>query len=150
MIRAIFALILLAVPLAACGNSASAPYLEVTGLYIVDPAGGRDIASGYMKVTATGGDFHLVGVSSPDAVRVELHANDMTGNQMQMRQIESFDIRAGETLVFEHGGNHMMLFGWDEAMQPGDETELILTFMSPDDEEITLNLTAEIRDLSGQ
>jgi copper(I)-binding protein len=154
MIRTLFGFLILGVVLAACGDPApapteTAPYLEVSDLYIIDPAGGRDVASGFMHVTATGGDFRFIGASSVDAVRIELHTHDMSDGQMKMRQVEGFDIAAGETLVLETGGNHLMLFGWDEAMQPGDESELLLSFTGSDDEEVTLSLRAEVRDLSG-
>ena len=153
--RRLFTAFLAAILLAACGDPAPAPsdnppFLEVTGLYIIDPPGGRDIASAFMQITATGGDYRFIAASSQDADRVELHTHDMSGGQMQMRRVDGFDISAGETLVLESGGNHLMLFGWDEAMQPGDETELLLSFTGPDDQDVTLALTAEVRDLSGQ
>ena len=151
--RRLIPVVLLAGLLAACNAPAPAasdqpPLLEVTDLYIVDPPNGRDIASGYMRIRARGGDFRLVGVSAENAGRVEMHVSDMSDGQMRMRRVDGFDIAAGETLVFEKGGNHLMLFGWDEAMQPGDEAELLLTFTGPDSQNLTLSLSADVRDLS--
>ncbi len=153
MTRSFFAALVSLMLLASCGNSTStstSQSLEVTDLYIIDPAGGRDIASAFMTIKAEGGDYRFIAASAEDAVRVELHTHDRVDGQMQMRQVDGFDISAGETLQLARGGRHLMLFGWDEAMQPGDEAELLLVFQTQDGDNITLSLKAEVRDLAAQ
>ena len=127
-----------------------AAVVEISDLYIVKPSAGRSMTGGGMKVTATGGDFRLLGASSESADRVELHTMSMEDDMMRMRQVDSFDIAAGETFSLEPGGPHLMLFGLDEALQIGDETEMFFTFEGANGESVTLNYRAEVRSLTDQ
>lgn len=133
----------------ACGEPAVTPAsttatIEISDLYVIAPSGGRDITGGGMQITATGDDFRLVAVSSEAAEQVELHTMEIENDVMRMRQAESFDIKAGETLTLEPGGPHLMLFGFDTSLQPGDAAEMLFTFENSDEEEIVLNYAAEV------
>lgn len=136
--------------LAACGAEPttpenSAPTVEISDLYFYAPAPGRDMTGGGMQITATGGDFRLASASSESATRVELHTMSMEDDMMRMRQVEGFDIVDGETFSLEPGGPHLMLFGLDETLQIGDETEMLFTFENAEGEAVTLNYKAEVR-----
>ena len=152
----------LALGLAACSGEPTTPTetaetpapsqntatVEISDLYIVKPSAGRDMTGGGMQITATGGDFRLVSASSESASRVELHTMSMEDDMMRMRQVEGFDIADGETFSLEPGGPHLMLFGLDEGLQIGDETEMLFTFEDADGESVTLNYQAEVRSLT--
>ena len=139
--------------LMACGAEPTTPAkttatVEISDLYMVAPSGGRNMTGGGMNVTATGGDFRLVSVSSESANRVEMHVMKMEDDMMRMRQVDGFDIADGETLALEPGGPHLMFFGVDDGLQIGDETEMLFTFEDPAGDAVTLNYKAEIRSLT--
>lgn len=131
--------------LAACGatDSADARFVEVTDAYLVAPSGGRDVAAGGLKITATGGGYTLVEVRSDIAEQVEMHTMSMQDGVMRMRQVPSFAVGPGETRELKGGGDHLMFFGLGDA-EPGDTSELQLDFQDADGETITLNVPADV------
>lgn len=84
----------------------------------------------YMRVENEGDEAdRLVSASSAIASAVELHTSSVTNGVMQMRPAEDgVEIPAGETVVFEQGGYHMMLVRLHEALDEGDTFEVELTF----------------------
>jgi copper(I)-binding protein len=87
------------------------------GLVIEDarvraPAPGRDMTAGYFTARNTStAAIVLVAASSPAARAVEMHVSEADGDMMRMRRLERVEIGAGETVRFEPGGRHLMLFG---------------------------------------
>ena len=139
--------------LIACGAEPTTPAkttatIEISDLYFVKPSNGRTMTGGGMQITAIGGDFRLVSVSSDGADRVELHTMEMENDMMKMRQVEGFDISDGTTLSLEPGGPHLMLFGVDDTLQIGDESEMLFTFEDAAGETVTLNYAAEVRSIT--
>lgn len=63
-------------------------------------------------------------VISPAASRVEIHEHVNSGDTLQMRQRESLTIPAGEEVVFEPGGLHLMLMGLTTPLREGDSVRL--------------------------
>lgn len=84
----------------------------------------------YLTVENTGdGDDRLVSASSDVAMAVELHNVNMVDGVMQMRQVEQgVAIPAGETVVFEPNGLHVMLIGLHEALEVDDTFDVELEF----------------------
>ena len=148
--RTIIAAAALSVSIAACGAEPTTPAeviatVEISDLYVKAPAAGRDVTGGGMKITATDGDFRLLSATSEAADRVELHTMSMEDDVMRMRQVEGYDIAAGETFVLEPGGPHLMLFGFDTSLEAGDTAEMLFTFETEGGERVTLNYPAEIK-----
>ena len=140
-----------ALMLAACSGPADAPagdsVIEVKDAFVVKPAEGRDVAAGGLMAYVTGAPVELVGVSTDAADRVELHTMSMEDNVMQMRQVESFPVSEGEPAVLQRGGNHLMLFGFDPAVEVGDTVDLSLEFRDSDGSSQTVVATAEVKGL---
>lgn len=83
------------------------------------------MTAGYFQITNhTQLDDAIIGVESPVASRVEMHATEMVDGRMSMRKKVSLDIKAGETLVFKPKGLHLMLF--DVALK-SDQPDAALT-----------------------
>ncbi len=142
----------LGLALAACSNPATAPadgksVIEVTGAFVVKPPEGRDVTAGGMTVSVTGAPVDLVAITTSSAEHVELHTMTMDDGGMQMRQVDHFTASEGSPIVLERGGNHMMLFGFDSAVQPGDTLDLSLEFRLADGESQTVVTTADVRNL---
>lgn len=73
---------------------------------------GQDKTVAYMNmVNRTGSAITLVGVSAETVRTIEIHITGMDNGVMRMRRLKSVAIPAGETVRFEPGGRHLMLFG---------------------------------------
>ncbi|HHB80472.1 MAG TPA: copper chaperone PCu(A)C [Aliiroseovarius sp.] len=74
-------------------------------------------------------DDRLIAVASDAARRVMLHASVAEGDVMRMvSRDEGLVLPAGETIVLEPGGNHIMLMGLTAPLAPGDTIKVALTF----------------------
>ena len=121
--------------LAACneGPSPGSEAIDDTSAIAVDggwvriPPAGRDVTAGFITVSANY-NTRLVAVSSPEAERIELHTMAMDGEVMRMRQVEGYDIRAGERLQLASGGDHLMIFGLTEGALDDGEMAVTLEF----------------------
>ncbi len=133
--------------LTACGGPEDAPSVEVADAYMVAPSGGRDIAGGGLTITANGADYTLTGVETSAAETVELHTMAMEDGVMRMRKVEAFEVDAGGTRKLESGGDHLMFFGVDSEIAPGDSVELLMDFESEDGSTTTVNIRADVRAL---
>ena len=142
-----------ALGLIACGAEPTTPAkatatIEISDLYVVKPSNGRNMTGGGMQITATGGDFRLISASSEGAERVELHTMEMENDIMKMRQVDGLDISDGTTLSLEPGGPHLRIFGVDDTLQLGDETEMLFTFEDAAGKSVTVNYAAEVRSIT--
>jgi len=72
----------------------------------------------------------LVDVRSDIAARVELHTHEDDGNGvMRMMHVEDgFEIGAGETLMLERGGKHVMFMGLNESLVQDAMVSVTLIF----------------------
>lgn len=158
MIRQILLSLVTGLSLAACGPSvdtapsetsqsaaATQPSIGYTEAFIMEPIGGRDMTMGGVTVTVEAADARLIGASSPEIGTIELHSMAMTDGKMRMRQVEGFDIAAGETLSLKRGSDHFMMFDVSEAVQGGETIDLTLQFETASAETLTLVVPAEVR-----
>lgn len=98
------------------------------------------VAGGFLTLTNTGSeDDRLVSAASAIARAGQIHEMAMEGDIMKMRQLaDGVVIPAGETIVFEPGGLHLMFMGLNQALVEGDTVQVTLTFEKAG--EITLDL----------
>ncbi len=75
----------------------------------------------------------LTRVSSDVAEAVEMHESKMNGDVMEMRQLQSIPLGAGEEVLLEPGGLHVMLVNLERDLKAGDEIEITLHFKSYQD-----------------
>lgn len=88
-------------------------------------------AAGYMTVKNTGTAADAItAASSPLAKRIELHQHSMDGGIMRMRQVEQVEVPAAGEVAFSSGGYHLMIFGLDKSVKPGDALPVTLTLKS--------------------
>lgn len=88
-------------------------------------------SAAYMRIRNTGEPDRLVGAAwDGGPVReVQLHETVMDGGSMQMREVPAgWEIPAEGTLELARGGNHVMLIGLSEQLEPGDTVHLTLVF----------------------
>lgn len=79
-------------------------------------------------------DITLVGGSSAAANLVEIHEMAMIDGEMKMQMIEGgLVIPAGQSVVLEPGGNHIMLMDLTSAIEAGSEISVTLDLEGAED-----------------
>lgn len=86
-------------------------------------------AAVYFTLTNTAAKSVVVAAIAVDgAGRAEMH--ETSGGAMA--PLQSLEIAPGDTIKFEPGGKHGMVFDFDRARAPGQSAELTLTFADGD------------------
>jgi copper(I)-binding protein len=80
----------------------------------------------------------LVGAAADIADAVEIHESRMSGDVMQMHQLDVVSIGPGAEVVFEPGGLHIMLIGLKQELKTGDEIRVVLDFKNYQDLQVTV------------
>jgi len=80
----------------------------------------------------------LVGVVSDIAEAAEMHESLMSGDVMEMHQLQSVPLEAGEEVTFEPGGLHIMLIGLKQDLKTGNEFEITLQFKNEAEIKVTI------------
>ncbi|MBZ8117109.1 copper chaperone PCu(A)C [Roseovarius sp. LXJ103] len=105
--------------------------IKVMDAYARSASPGAVTGAAFMHVMNTGAEEdRLIAAASPAAEKVELHTHEEDANGV-MRMIhveEGFVLPAGETLMLERGGKHVMLMGLTGPLAQDDMVEITLTF----------------------
>ena len=102
--------------------------LSAEGAYIRAMPPGQQITAAFLKLVNSGDqDCQITGGSSPIATDLQIHEHQHSNGMMRMRPLQSVAIEAGQSLLFEPGQLHLMLFGIKESLVPGEQQEFTLT-----------------------
>jgi copper(I)-binding protein len=130
--------------LAACGSSggsgSSSDRLVVERPRIGATPAGADAAL-YFDVTSPVDD-RLVAVDAEIAGSTSLHETDEQNGSI-MVEVGSFPLEGGRVVRLEPFGDHVMLEGLSEDLQPGDEVNVTLRF----EQHESVEVTAEVEQL---
>lgn len=66
------------------------------------------------------------------AASAKLHETSEWSGQMDMQELFAVPVMPGETMIFESGGKHVMVYEIDPSLAAGGETEVTLTFAGGD------------------
>lgn len=92
-------------------------------------ASNQKVGAVFMEIeTKTGRPDRLIGASTPDAEKVEIHDHVRSGDVMRMRRIESLDIPAEGAAKLSPGGQHLMLIGLKAPLFEDTVFPMSLTF----------------------
>ncbi|MGB8812712.1 MAG: copper uptake system-associated protein [Paracoccaceae bacterium] len=96
--------------------------IEIIHAHINAPANGAKSAAGYMAIANSGTEIErLLGVEVGFADMAMLHTTTFSADGVAtMAHVETLDIPAGETVVLEPGGMHIMLMGLTQPLTVGD------------------------------
>ena len=131
-----FALVIATDTLAACTSEtdqAAAPAtgeipLEVTNARLMLPAVSGRPGAIYFDVENTGKkNFAIRRADVAGAGSAELHGTMEMNGEMMMDGLGQVLVNSGSTESFEPGGNHVMVFEVDPALEPGGTTDMTLT-----------------------
>lgn len=101
--------LLLVIPVvffAACTQPAGITIAD--GVYRA-PLTTNGVGVAYFSITSSEAD-RITSVSSPVAGRVEMHASIVKDGMASMERLDSVELPAGQTVEFEPGGMHVMVF----------------------------------------
>ena len=101
----------------------------------------QSVAAAFMKIhNDTDKVVVLVGATSPQADRVEIHQSLVSDGVASMEELKEVSIPAGETLVLAPKGTHLMLFE-PKGLEEGGQVTFELDFKP----ERKLTTQAEVR-----
>ncbi len=107
--------------------SAAASGLRVEAPWARASLGGVRNAIIYGTIVNDGPNgVRLVGGSTPVATHVEFHIHAMNGDVMTMKQLDSIDLKPGETVTLKPAGLHIMLIDLKRPLQEGESFPLTL------------------------
>jgi copper(I)-binding protein len=117
-----------AVTVAAAEQFGSSGVTIATAWTRATPGGAKNGAV-YMSITAEpGAGDRLVAARSDAARSVELHTSIREGGVSKMRRLDALEILAGESVVLQPGGHHLMLLDLKQPLKAGDRLKLTLVF----------------------
>ena len=120
----------------ACGTAGSAAAHEFTsGALLVDhpyaaaTPPGVTSAAGYLTITNEGDeDDRLLGGEAAFAEDVEMHETNVVDDVARMREKEGIVVGAGQSVVLEPGGTHLMFTGLAAPLVDGERLDATLRF----------------------
>ncbi len=115
---------------AAAAHGVKSGDLEIIHPNIPQPAATAKSAAGYMAISNEGATAdRLIGVESALAQKSMLHTTETSADGVaRMIHLESLEIPAGDTVVLEQGGMHVMLMGLTGSVTEGDMVPATLIF----------------------
>jgi len=129
--RSFVVAVMAAVTLAGCEQA----QLGVDDAWVRLPAVSSRPGAAYFTIKGGADATSLLGVSSPAAVRTELH------EMKTMALLKDVAIPAGSTVKFEPGGKHVMLYDISPEVRAGGKIPLRLAFANGK----TIEVEAELR-----
>jgi copper(I)-binding protein len=91
--------------------------------------GGAKNGAVYMAIRAEpGAGDHLVAARSDAARSLELHTSIREGGVSKMRRLDALEIPAGQSIVLQPGGHHLMLLDLKQPLKAGERLKLTLVF----------------------
>lgn len=108
-------------------DKSDASTLTVSGAW-VRPA--DEMSAAYFEITNNGDrNDQLIAVQS-DFAMAEIHETHMENDVMRMRQIESIEVPAGESVILKPRSYHVMLMQLAQPLIEGEQVSLTLIFAS--------------------
>jgi copper(I)-binding protein len=114
----------------ACAHDLTVGDLQFIHPHIPQPAATAQVAGGYLAISNEGAQAdRLLGVSSAIAKSVSLHQSRVDANGVaSMSPVKVLEIPAGDTVLLEPGGYHIMFMGLTRPFSEGDMLPVTLTF----------------------
>lgn len=122
--------------------------IHVNDPWIKEAPPGVRVMAGYLVLENQGSEpLVLTDVSSPVFERIELHLSVIENDVVRMEAQHAMALKPGDSVSFEPGGYHLMLYDPSEKLGAGEQVELQFGFADGR----RLSVTAEVRrDTGGQ
>lgn len=122
--RAVFSVILAGAALTGCQQAE----LGVDDAWVRLPAASGRPGAAYFTIKGGAQTTSLVAVSSPAAIRTEIHEMKQEGAMMTMAPVKDVPVAAGGRVEFKPGGKHVMLYDLSPEIRAGGTMKLRLAF----------------------
>jgi copper(I)-binding protein len=122
--------------------------IEVTNAWARASVPGQKVGGVYMDIRSAK-PARLLSASSPAAGKAELHNMKIENGVMKMSPVDGIELPAGQSVKLAPGGNHVMLIDLKRELKQGENVPVVLTVESPDKTRQTIEVKAEIRDVTG-
>jgi len=110
------------------GHSGDKEGLSAEQAYIRAMPPGQQVTAAFLKLVNNSDRACVItGGSSPIATEIQIHEHQHSDGMMKMRPLPSVTVEAGQSLMFEPGQLHLMLFGVQATLVPGERQVLALT-----------------------
>jgi len=112
---------------AALAATSVAAELDISQPWVREAPPAAPVMAGYMQIrNSTAAAVSVVAVSSPVFTRAELHRTVVENGIARMEPVGLLEIAAGESVVLEPGGLHLMLFEPLQDLREGDSVTLVV------------------------
>jgi len=119
--------------------------IVISDAWIAEAPPGAGVNAAYLHINNQGQHgIRLLSVSSPAFAKIEIHRNVTVNNIASMEYFAGIDIEAGQTMQFQPGDFHLMLYNGGDNIVDGNVIPLSFTFADG----IRLDTEAEVRKLS--
>ena len=122
--------------------------IDVTNAWARATVPGQKVGGVYMDIRSATA-VRLMSVSSSAAGKAELHNMKVENGVMKMFPVDGIELPAGQSVKLAPGGNHVMLIDLKRELKQGEIVPVVLTIESPDRKRQTIEVKAEIRDVTG-
>ena len=139
MFKRALAALPLAALLAAC--SQGDPAVNVQDPLVRLPAVQGNPGAAYFTLRTNKTPMRILGVTSPQIQRIELHDSEMAGGRMRMGPLADNAFSTEGLKVFEEGGPHAMLFGMSPEVRAGGTVRMTFDFDNAPD--VTLEVPVQ-------
>jgi len=144
---------IMALGLAGCGSDPEPAPVDTApdapeGISVTDgrmnlPAAAGNPAAVYFTITNDGSEAQMMrAISVPGAESALFHETSEWSGQMDMQELLQVEVPAGESVAFEQGGKHVMVFGLPEGLEAGGELEVTVGFVRGDKVSFPVRLLA--------
>lgn len=133
---------------AALPLAAAAQTVTVNDAWIRGTVQAQKATGAFMTLTSKA-PARLVSAASPAAGVVEIHNMKMENGVMRMFPVAGVDVPAGKSVKLAPGGYHVMMMDLRKPLAAGEKVPLTLTFELADRKRETVELSVEVRDLTG-
>ena len=115
--------------------------IEVQDAWIREAPPVSKVLAAYMVIkNGTSKDVEVIGASSPNFAKIELHRTVIENGIARMLHQPTLTVPAGGTLVLQPEGPHMMLFNPVKPIQAGEKVPMTLQFASGQSKVVSLDV----------
>lgn len=125
-----------------CLPMAVAAELHIDDPWIKEAPPGTRVMAGYLQLENRGTEPQaLTSVTSPAFDRIELHRSVIEDDVVRMQSQATVTVSPGDSVTFEPGGYHLMMYDPRDRLTAGEQVELLFGFANGRE----LRITAEVR-----
>lgn len=103
--------------------------VKITDAWVKESIPGTENGAGYFTLTnESTQNMTIVGAATAASRAIEIHQHVLRDGMMRMRRVPELVVGPNETVVFQPGGYHLMLFGVKNPFKTGEQVEFTLKF----------------------